>query len=48
MKVTEFVKNYNEGKVENLKESLEVKDYVPFGEKYEICASVLDACNDID
>ena len=48
MKVTEFIKNYNEGKIEDLKEALEAKDYIPFSEKYELCASVLDACNDID
>ena len=48
MKIKDFITNYNEGKIENLVEALEVKDYVPFGEKYEICASVLDACNNID
>lgn len=48
MKIVEFVKNYNEGKIENLKEALEVKKYLPFAQKYELCASVLDACNDID
>ena len=48
MKINEFITNYNEGKIENLKEVLEVKNYLPFAEKYELCASVLDACNDID
>ncbi len=48
MKIVEFIKNYNEGKIENLKETLEVKKYLPFAEKYELCASVLDVCNDID
>ena len=48
MKIVEFINNYNEGKIENLKEMLEVKSYLPFAEKYELCASVLDACNDID
>ena len=48
MKIVEFIKNYNEGKIENLREALEVKEYLPFAEKYELCASVLDACNDID
>ena len=48
MKILEFITNYNEGKIENLKEALEVKQYLPFAEKYELCASVLDACNDVD
>ena len=48
MTIKEFITSYNEGKIKNLKETLEVKDYIPFAEKYEICASVLDACNDID
>jgi hypothetical protein len=48
MKILEFINNYNEGKIEKLKEALEIKDYVPFAEKYELCASVLDACNDKD
>lgn len=48
MKIVELVKNYNEGKIENLKETLEVKNYLPFAQKYELCASVLDSCNDID
>jgi hypothetical protein len=48
MKIVELVKNYNEGKIENLKEVLEVKNYLPFAQKYELCASVLDSCNDID
>lgn len=48
MKILDLVKNYNEGKIENLKEALEVKEYLPFAKKYELCASVLDSCNDID
>ena len=48
MKINEFIKNYNEGKIENLKEALEVKHYLPFAEKYDLCASVLETCNDID
>lgn len=48
MKIVEFITNYNEGKIENLKETLAIKDYIPFAEKYELCASVLDSCNDID
>lgn len=48
MKITDLITNYNEGKIENLKEALEAKEYIPFAEKYELCASVLDSCNDID
>ena len=48
MKIAEFITNYNEGKIENLKEALGVKNYLPFAQKYEVCASVLDACNDIE
>lgn len=48
MKINELIINYNEGKIENLKKALEVKDYLPFAEKYELCASVLDSCNDRD
>ena len=31
--------------VEYIKRELEVKDYVPFAEKRELCANVLNACN---
>ena len=48
MKVVEFCNTYKEQKIENLKEVLEVKDYVPFAQKYELCSDVLDMCNDID
>lgn len=48
MKINELINNYKEGKIEILREALEVKNYLPFAEKYELCASVLDACNDID
>ena len=48
MKISAFIKNYNEGTIENLATALEVKSYLPFAEKYELCASVLDACNDVD
>lgn len=48
MKIVEFIENYNEGTMKNLKEVLEVRDYLPFAEKYELCASVLDSCNDVD
>ena len=45
MKIVEFIKDYNEGKVENLKEFLEVKDYIFFGEKYELCEAVTSSSN---
>ena len=48
MKVQEFVELYKEGKIELSKDVLEVKDYIPFSQKYELCSSVLDTCNDID
>lgn len=33
---------------EYLKEKLEVKDYLPFAEKRDLCASVINACNTRD
>lgn len=48
MKILEFCNLYKAGKIENLKTTLEVKDYLPFNQKYELCTSVLDTCNDID
>lgn len=33
---------------EYIKKELEVKDYVPFVEKRELCAKVLNACNTVD
>lgn len=58
MKVLEFINDFNEKKVQNtkindhavsdyLKEKLEIKAYVPFAEKRELCANVLNACNAI-
>lgn len=48
MKIAEFITNYHEGKITLSEEALGVKEYLPFAEKYELCASVLDACNEID
>lgn len=59
MKVTEFIENLKNAKVANtkmvpdavekyIKKELEVKDYVPFAEKRELCANVLNACNTKD
>ena len=56
MKVVTFVENFKNDKVINtqikpnatsdyLKEKLEVKSYVPFAEKRELCERVLNACN---
>lgn len=54
--VRDFIKEFKEKKVMNtqitpnavseyLKKTLEIKDYVPFAEKRELCANVLNACN---
>ena len=56
MKVNEFIENFKTKKIMNtqiapnavekyLKEKLEVKDYVPFAEKRELCKRVLNTCN---
>jgi hypothetical protein len=56
MKVIEFIENFKAKKVMNtqitpnavgeyLKKELEVKTYVPFAEKRELCEKVLNACN---
>ena len=56
MKVNEFIENFKAKKIMNtqiapnavseyIKKELEVKDYVPFAEKRELCKKVLDACN---
>jgi hypothetical protein len=56
MNIMEFVQKFKEDKVVNtqikpnavfdyLKEKLEVKDYLPFTEKRELCERVLNACN---
>ena len=48
MKILDLITRYEEGTIENLKEFLAIRDYVPFAEKYELCASVLEASNNID
>jgi hypothetical protein len=55
MKVVDFISAYNAKKIANtaavgewIRKTLEVKDYVPFVEKRELCADVLNACNTID
>lgn len=48
MKIKEFINLYNEGKVADIKTALEVKDYIPFAEKYELCSSTLEACGEVD
>lgn len=59
MKIAEFVEKFENDKVTNskinpnaiseyIKKELEVKNYLPFADKRELCARVLNACNDID
>ena len=56
MKISEFIDNFKEKKIANnrlnehavseyIKKELEVKDYMPFIEKRELCERVLNACN---
>ena len=59
MKVQNFIDDFKSSKVVNsqikpnavgeyIKKTLEVKDYVPFVEKRELCTQVLNACNTKD
>lgn len=59
MKVQEFIETFKVKKImdskinehavaDYLKETLDVKEYLPFAEKRELCAKVLNACNKID
>ena len=48
MVIREFVNLYNEGKIEDLAKALEIKSYISFNKKKEMCTSVLNACNEID
>lgn len=59
MTIQNFIEKFQNDKVENtkiapdtvsnyLKKELEIKDYVPFAEKRELCANVLNACNTKD
>lgn len=48
MTIKAFIEQYNNGEIKDLKTALEVKDYVPFADKYDLCASVLSECNTID
>lgn len=56
MKIVDFINDFKAKKIMNtqlnqnavgeyIKKELEVKDYVPFAEKRELCANVLNACN---
>jgi hypothetical protein len=38
MFVKEFVEKYKNGEIENLKETLAIRDYAPFAEKYDLCS----------
>lgn len=59
MTIKEFLEKFKNDKVINtkvapnavseyLRKELEVKDYLPFAEKRELCANVLEACNTKD
>lgn len=59
MKILDLITDFQSKKVMNtqiapnavadyLKKNLEIKDYVPFAEKRELCANVLNACNQKD
>lgn len=48
MKVVEFIEKVKNEGVTGLKEMLAIRNYVPFAEKYDLCSSVLDECNDVD
>lgn len=56
MKIVEFIENFKTRNIMNtklvpdavqqyVKQELEIKDYIPFAEKRELCANVLNACN---
>lgn len=56
MKIAEFIESFKSKNIMNtklvpdavqqyIKQELEIKDYVPFAEKRELCAKVLNACN---
>ena len=56
MTIQNFIKEFKEKKIINtqispnavsdyLKGKLEIKDYIPFAEKRELCANVLNSCN---
>ena len=48
MIIKEFIENYKNGEIENLKETLAIRDYAQFAEKYDLCSSVLAECNTVD
>lgn len=59
MKIAEFIEGFKAKKIQNtqiapnavneyIKKTLEVKDYLPFVEKRQLCARVLEACNTKD
>lgn len=59
MKVTEFIQDFKDKKIMNtkvspdavsdyIKKELEVRDYVPFVEKRELCERVISTCNTQD
>lgn len=48
MKVQAFIEKVKNEGTDNLKEMLAIRDYAQFDEKYDLCSSVIDECNDID
>lgn len=59
MRISEFIEEFKNKKIMNttiapnavvdyIKKELEVKEYVPFAEKRELCVGVLNACNTKD
>jgi hypothetical protein len=57
MKIMDFIKSFQNKNIVNtkvnpdavgqyIKRELEVKSYIPFAEKRELCEKVIDACND--
>jgi hypothetical protein len=57
MKIVDFIKSFQNKNIVNtkvnpdavgqyIKRELEVKSYIPFAEKRELCEKVIDACND--
>lgn len=46
--IREFIEQYNMGKITNLAQTLEIKEYIPFTKKRELCSNVIHACNKID
>lgn len=48
MTIKNFVEQYKNGEIENLRDALAIRDFAPFAEKYDLCSSVLAECNTVD